>query len=461
MKKIGWLILILLLHGVIYSYSILDAQNGDEIIVYDARSAAMGNTGITAGSRLFNSFLNPANLVDLKATAGFQYGMNLLQINEKRSLPIYNSFDAYSGEATYVDNLNYYAYHSAGIFYNYSFGEMKIGAASFYHPLVSFDANYFEEIRNNENSDYNNYPPILAKNYIDSEGAINAYSGNLAFQYKDTFSLGVMISKLAGDSDWERKIIWQQEALDEISTLQDTMNLVEREYDAFQLKFGANYKINERLAIGLSFQPETDFDVSGKVDGVDVNDAVYMYYSERDSLDMIVHVDSILYSDYLLPAKMRAGISYQPRNIMKTHFNIEIEHVGWSSLNDLYDDQFNYYLGVEHVLTNSIPIRLGFSYSTKYGLHDQEGITFADKIIQPSFSVGSGFVLLNKFTVDLGLQYTNRQYEALDLFMDSYYDYPALWENYIYLDLQDRGWENPDTVKEKFLELKTSISYKW
>ena len=45
--------------------------------------------------------------------------------------------------------------------------------------------------------------------------------------------------------------------------------------------------------------------------------------------------------------------------------------------------------------------------------------------------------------------------------MDSYYDYDDLWSFPQYLNFQDRGWENPDTVNETNVELQTSISYKW
>jgi hypothetical protein len=138
-----------------------------------------------------------------------------------------------------------------------------------------------------------------------------------------------------------------------------------------------------------------------------------------------------------------------------------VEYVTWSDQNDLYEDQFNFYIGIEHVMPNNIPLRMGFNYTTSYGLHDHDGITFADKVYMPSFSAGTGFNLLSKFNVDISFEYGNRQFEALDLFDDSYYDHEELWANYQYLNLQDRGWENPDTVKETLLQLKTSITYSW
>ena len=102
-----------------------------------------------------------------------------------------------------------------------------------------------------------------------------------------------------------------------------------------------------------------------------------------------------------------------------------------------------------------------FAYETSYGLHTHDGFVFADKITMPSFTTGTGFKILNRFTVDVGLQYAYRIYEALDLFEDSFYDHSNLWVNYQYLNLQDRDWENPDTVKERFVNFKTSISFNW
>jgi len=204
---------------------------------------------------------------------------------------------------------------------------------------------------------------------------------------------------------------------------------------------------------------------------LDIEDAVYMYYSQPDSLGNAVAVDSTMYSEFITPARMKAGICFQPQNIMKTNFNCDVELVKWSEVNDLYDDEFNFFVGIEHVLKHSIPIRIGFSYETSYGLQNHNGFVFSDKITKPSFTAGTGFTLLDRFTVDIGLQYSYRKYEALDLFMDNYYwqdgDYEALWN--VYYEggvisspiIQDRGWENPDTVKERFVNLKTSISFNW
>jgi hypothetical protein len=459
-------IILLFLAANLLSYSILESISGNYIQNLDARSAAMGQTGVVSDGRLFDIFINPANLSQQESVLGAQFGANIFGDTDDRSLPMYNSFDAYSGEGTYVSNKNYFTDLAFAAYYKYSLNNFDISAALSYRPFISFKADYFEEVRNNENSNNNNYPPVLANNYIESEGLINAAAFTLAADYKDFLQFGLEVAMLSGDSDLGKRIIWSDQAHEMMLTSPDSLvdfsNNIDREFSGMQYKIGFIGKINDRLQAGFSYQPQVEFDVSGSInDSIDVENAVYMYYSDLDSLDMVVHTDSIMCSEYISPTRIRAGVSYAPQNIMKTYFNADVEYVAWSEQNKLYDDQFNFFVGIEHILPNSIPIRIGFNYTNSYSLHEHDGFVFADKVTMPSFTTGTGFNLLSKFAVDVSLEYGVRQYEALDLFMDSYYDHENLWANYQYLNLQDRGWENPDTIKERLLQLKTSISYKW
>ena len=470
MKKIFFIVLAITVSSLVYSYSILESQTGNYVLNLDARTSAMGSAGTANGMHLFDSFLNPANLGLLPDKIGAQLGLSVVQDSDNRTLPMFNSFDAYSGDATYASNLHYFNDYAAGAFYRYGFDKFSLSAALAYRPFISFDAEYFEDVRNNANSNNNLYPPTIARNYIESEGVISAISIITAFNYNDIIVLGLEASTLSGDAKWERRINWSDQANDLMlaspDSLVDTYSKLKREFSGMLFKLGLNGKISERLQAGFSYQPKVEFDVSGSInDSIDVEDMAYMYYSKLDSLGSVVHTDSIMYSEYISPSRLRFGISYTPQNIMKTYFNADIEYVSWSEQNKLFDDQFNFFVGVEHILPNNIPIRLGFNYTTSYSTHEikynGETIAFADKVTMPSFSAGTGFNLLSKFAVDISLEYANRQYEALDLFQDSYYDHAELWANYIYLNLQDRGWENPDTVKETLLQLKTSITYKW
>lgn len=465
MRSIFVIILVVSFMGSLMSYSILESQSGHYIQMLDARSTAMGSSGITNSHRLFSIFANPANLAGQQSSLGFQAGSILTGNSENRSLPMYNSFDAYSGEGTYVSNNNIYSEIPVSLYAKYEMNHISLAAALSYRPFISFQADYFEEVRNNANSDNNNYPPVLANNYIESKGVINAASLTLAAAYGDFVQAGLEIASLQGEADWKRKINWTEQAnmmmLTSPDSLVNSYSHLKREFKGMQIKVGTNFIISPRISAGLSFSPSIDFDVTGYLDTLAVKDAVYMYYTEADSLGTAVKTDSIMYSEFISPARLKLGINFQPQNIMRTYFNLDVEMVNWSDLNDLFKDEFNFYLGVEHTLKYSLPLRIGFAYETFYALYTHNDFVFADKISMPSFSAGTGFRILDRFTVDLAVKFAHRQYEALDLFNDSYYDHANLWANYQYLNLQDRGWENPDTVKERFVNLQTSISFNW
>jgi hypothetical protein len=169
---------------------------------------------------------------------------------------------------------------------------------------------------------------------------------------------------------------------------------------------------------------------------------------------------------------------------MRTWFNMDVELVKWSQMGKNYDDQYNFYVGVEHHVTNRLPLRLGFNTVNSYfrsselvtGDLDDDPSTPDEtimvytptKYISPAITAGSSVNISKRFTFDLAIAYTWREYQALDLFMDTYYDdthytglnNEVLWPN-TYIELKDRGWENPDQVRENIISLTTSLSFKW
>ncbi|MBN1948753.1 MAG: outer membrane protein transport protein [Candidatus Cloacimonetes bacterium] len=462
------IILLMLILTQLHSYSILERISGNLVLNNDARSQAMGSAGTAGGNRLFDSFLNPANLGVLPAGFVFQIQTDLLKSTEDRSLPMYNSFDAYSDDATYVSNTHYMNNFTAGFKYAHQFQDLRLAAGLSYRPVVDFSSNYEEEVRNNANSDYDQYPPAIAYNYLEGTGSIYALGFSTAVNYRDRLTLGLELQQMNGDTELNRSIVWSDWALDNIPSLAGVASQLNREFSAFTWQAGLHWKADPRLGFGLSFRPRVEFDVSGDLDGAALEDSYYAYYGYRhiyeDSLglhDEIVLTDSSAYADYSTPLTVRAGVSYEPRNVMRTWFNLDVEYVQWSEVNHLYDDALNFYVGLEHRLLDKIPLRLGFNYQTTYALHEQEGLTFANKVVTPTFSVGSGFTLWQKLEMDFSCTFSNRQYDALDLFQDSFYDYEILWTNYYYLNLADRGWENPDAVNENFLGLQAALSYTW
>ena len=471
MKKIFTILIMIILTGSLFSYSLLERETGSYTGSLDPRSIAMGSASVAGGNRLLDTIINPGNLPLMQNKLGAQFYGGIITNFDDRSLPMYNSFDAYCGDATYVSNVHPFEQLAGGVYYKHKLSNFDIAASFIYHQYIDFTSDYLEEVRNDANSDENSYPPVIAKNYIEGEGSIDAFSVVTAVKYKELATFGIRFSKLMGDANLKRRIIWSDYSFGKLDTLlTNTTNILERDFEAFQVQIGTLINIDPRLSVGLSITPKVDFDVTGIKDSVNVEDAVYTYFTSLDSLQNVIITDSLTYAEYSAPLKFRTGLNYKPRNIMRTNFNLDIEFVQWSEINKLYDDAYNFYIGVEHCLKNKIPIRIGFNYQTNYCLNDHSGLVFADKVTMPAFTAGTGFTFMENFYFDIAIEYANRQYEALDLFMDSYYwgddgAYEDLWENSYYIGLnggiQDRGWENPDTVKETFFNIQTSISFKW
>ena len=495
MKKFIIILFSAILITQLFSYSLLEREAGNYVENIDTRTAAMGGAAIAGGLRLFDISVNPANLGFLPQKLGVQTSIGILKDNDNRSLPMYNFFDGYVYDAVYASNVNYFDEYSLGIYYRKNISGIGIAAAFLHKPFINFDSYYEEEVRNDENSDYDNYPPIIAKNYFEGDGAINSSGFYAALNFEEIASVGFEISRLFGDSNLKRRIMWTETArnimvanLEEedlpagvsaYDLLPDTTNTLKRDFsDEILFKFGVQTKLSRRISLGFTYSPKIEFDVDidGSINDVDIDSLFYDYVLDANN----VIIDTLYYSDYYQeiygtyknPTKFRFGFSYEPRNIMRTYFNCDIEFVNWTDVNAQYDDEINYYIGVEHQLKNKIPLRLGFRYQTTYQKIDDDAFIYSNKISTPTFTAGSGFTFMNYFTLDISAELSKRRYEALDLFMDSYYNdsnYHTATNNYgepihfLWQNIQptDRGWENPDTIDETFIKIQTSISFLW
>ncbi len=106
MKRYLFLMLVLMMINNLFSYSILERVTGNYIGNVDPRSTAMGSAATSGGNTLFDVVINPANLGLLPDGFGFQFSYDLMTDSDNRSLPMYNSFDAYVDDATYASNIN-------------------------------------------------------------------------------------------------------------------------------------------------------------------------------------------------------------------------------------------------------------------------------------------------------------------------------------------------------------------
>jgi len=475
MKKYIVLLLMVLSIALLSAYSITDSWYGNRVLGWDARTTAMGNAGSASSARLMNSFLNPATLGYQQQGFAIAGSAANMTNEDNRSLPLYNSFDLYFDSATYSSNMNGTGNYSGIVSYNMPKGNWSFGIAAGYRPLVDYTGKYDEQVRNNRNSNNDGYPEIIARNYYRNDGRLDAMSGILSASWAPDYlmlkkaSLGVEVASLSADANTKKTIRWSDWSIQQVTNnvtvhrnvLPDYTSELKRDITGSMVKIGILASLSERATVAFQFQPKTSLSVDAKFDRYTVNADTTMHYA-------MTKQDSLMMEDYDMPTTMRFGLSFLPRNIMRTEFVADIEYVKWSDISSRYDDVYNYYFGVEHSVYGKYPLRMGFGSEVTYQTIVDNVGAYANKITTPTVSVGTGFAVSKNVMIDLSGSYSFREYQALDLFADSYYNDKTytgltsylLWPN-SHITPSDRGWENPDTVKESFYQLMTSVTWRW
>jgi hypothetical protein len=465
---------LLVLVSSLSAFSITDTYFGSRYAAMDARTLAMGGAGTFNHMRPAAFMQNPANLTAQKRFAGLSFSTMVNRAEDTRMIPLYNSFDNYIDDAVYASNINAFTDIAGAGFGSISFANLRLGLGAYHSPYASFDGNYREEIRNNRNTDNDGYPEKIAQNDINNEGGLykTGFALSLAYELADYWdlNLGLDYALMSADVKQETTIRWTDwsvQQVDDDVVLPEYTRTADWELEGEQLKLGAAFRLGPHLGLGFTFTPETTLDRSG----TDFSFREAYRNTPQDS----TLVD--LEGDYVLPSEIRLGLSYMPRNIMRTVFNLDLEMVQYSQSMDVFEDVYNIYAGVEHHVVNRIPLRLGFQAVSSYFLDSEAGVNAdgeditiytANKILTPMITGGSSVQLAKNIVLDLGFGYAWREYEALDLFGDAYYNDKiytgsnsyVLWPN-SYINLQNRGWENPDKVKESFITLNAGLSFCW
>jgi hypothetical protein len=433
--------------------SLFDRDVGEEIHCFSARSLSMGSVGVASKQGLTAALNNPATLGLLHNKFGFQLTTNITKNDEDRAYPIYDSFDSYIDDAVYVSNAHIFDKYSGGLYYNWNLAKsMKLTTAFNFAPIYDFNFEYNEEMRNNEKTDNDNEPKKIANNTFDGDGKIYAYSPSIALILENpnspitSLSLGFGASYLKGKNEIDSTIIFTDWAKERMSTGPDTSFMPDIIYSMKNECSGIRYQgglivgLGERVHLGFSYTHKTELTKKYKtrLDSV---------FSDSTFSHIVMNDTTIYY-----PTKFGIGFEYHPRNIWDTKFSVEARLVKWSDYNDLYDDVIEYSAGVEHIMHNGIPIRLGFIYQPSG--RDKE-------VTLTAFSAGTAIKLPYNFTLDLGAEIGKRNYTEKDLFPDRYYANEKLWDyNPQYEELpEDR--KNPDKIKDFMINAMATISWRF
>ena len=437
--KITLTLLLIFIAAYLSSASLFDRDVGNQQFAFTAHSLSMGSVGIASKQGVINGFKNPAILSLLDNKMGIQLTTNVTKNDEDRAYPLYDSFDSYLDDAVYVSNAHFFDKYFGGIYYNRDINKsMKLSTAFNYAPIYDFNFLYTEEMRNNEKTDDDNEPKKIANNTYKGDGNISAYSPSIAFILKNqnsvlsTLSFGFSASYLNGENEIDSTIIFtdwaKEQMIGDNDSIPDVIYKIKNKCSGMQYQGGMIVGLGERVNIGFSYTHKTELKKEYKT-----------------NLDTVWADTTIYY-----PSKFGIGFEYHPRNIWNTKFSIEAYLVKWSEYDELYYDVIEYSAGVEHIMFNGIPIRLGFRYQPSG--RDKE-------VTLTAFSAGTSINLPYNFMLDLGAEIGKRDYNEKDLFPDGYYANNNLWDT-AYSSLPvDR--DNFDKIKDFMVNVMATISWRF
>ncbi len=470
------IVTLLIVASALSAWSVTDSYFGNRVSTLDARIYGMGSAGTFNNMGVFGIADNPANITLMQKNYGLSANAFLNRNEDNRALPFWSQFDYYLDDAVYSSNLHLYDNYAGAGYAKHSFGNIGIGLGAYHKPLLNFEADYSEDVRNNRNTNDDVYAEQIALNSIRGTGTL--YQSGLAasFGYKlgdySNVNLGFDFSMLDNDISREKAIRWTDFAKEAVApkTLPDMTETDDYNISGNMMKIGVAAQLNTRFGVAATYIPKATLEKEGS------------YSYKRDAYGTTAEdlINSTIKEDYIMPTEIRLGFTYMPRNVMRTVFNMDVEYVMYSDIHERYDDMVNFYAGVEHHVVNRIPFRLGFQavnnqfliQESAYDLNNNLITVYhVNKVVNPMITAGSSVELMRNVVLDLGFGYTWREYDAMDMFGDAYYNDKTytgastnsanIWTNPQYVTLVTRGWDNPDKVRENNISLNAGISFTW
>ncbi|MCK4666412.1 hypothetical protein KAU33_06670, partial [Candidatus Dependentiae bacterium] len=419
---------------------------GEEGKLYSASSLAMGHTSIIGYRGPETIYNNPANLADT-TDLKFDLSYNMLLLSEHRSYPAYSFFDNLIGYQTYVSNQNVYPDFSFGISKGFKFGANTVGVGFAYLPVYSFNFDYLEEVRNENDPE----PMKIANNIIERTGILGSYSLGFGYKFRKLFSVGLAFNMLSGTIDNTVAVRFTDDALATVPT--DPGYTLNSTYELSGTSFtvGGNFYL-KRFHFGISYKSGAEV---GKT---------FTFMQD----DTMLNDEDLTFK---LPSSYGIAIQYLPRNGIWTKIILEYEHIAWSqfesSISDILDmgftddelakyrmlginvienlDDIDYYkLGIEHIFPTGAIMRLGFYNKNSY---------ISKNLKTVGFTAGTGFSVSDLLQINIGVDVAKRKYYTSDLFPDSLYS-----DFYGFMDpVEDRT--SQDVVEEVESTIQFSLSF--
>ena len=439
--------ILLLFFSVLFSQSNFNRLLGENIFYGDARSMGIGNTFITTSNSSNLVLSNPSKISTLPNNFMIYGQFNGRFNNERKGIIVKDFFDDVITEADFVFNQN--------TFYNTSFGgtfnrpitdNVRFGLAFANIPLVSFDYDYVEEVRGEDDGPDNfigSADPLIGYQVLKTEGEIilNSIGMSISSSHLDngTVSIGVGVNKIMPSKMKDLAYV------DTVNVTQDLSNLSNLEpfINIFDIKAEKEYFLSYSITLPILkdvdaiFSYEEDIDISS-TNYLDYQISPYLGVPTMFEFDDNDKLKYLIYGlHYNKPEKHSIGMTYQPRSPNQILITFEASSKKmkyylsqWNCSNvqgeqSICDDSYNeafleniikkeklfeFKLGFEHLLHDGFPIRAGFQYTENAFNFDATSI----------FTLGTGKNFNTTYgssnSIDFAINYTMNDYRYYDIF---------------------------------------------
>jgi hypothetical protein len=400
---IGGALLVLILATSSLAYTLLDLGMGSQMFQGSARCAGMGEVSLLCEDSPLAVALNPSLLArsnERQITGSYRF----MVVEGDWSLPVHDSFDALLGYEVYSNNLN--VYHNGDL--SFSTGtipraaNLAFGIA--YLPAYDFNYDFSQEVRD-RNTQSEPLDKVIANAFVESDGVVHGLSVGVAGGYRKRLFVGFGIDYLFGEYDMAARLANMDPAklpCWEDAPQETSESFSASDLDGMRYRLGAVYVVNKRIELAATLTSETDLEGEYTTSGGFVG---FSPWKEGTGESF-----GLKY-----PASYAFGISYRPRNDLRTIVAADVRYTRWSdaeneALEELaLDDIYEWFIGVEHLFYHDRPLWFGFLYRPSPA--DKEAA-------ESSVTAGTGIVVWG-LDVDFSIRVGWRKYREFALFDDA------------------------------------------
>lgn len=355
--------------------TLLDTGFGTPQGASTPRALAMGSVGVSLLQGSDALFFNPAVTATASGRVQADVSVTLTQANEDRLVPIFDSFQSFVDETIIAINRNTYADVSGGLLWRLPAARpMTFGVGVF--ERYDFDFDYFEEFRDPDAAS-SPRDRILQNRDFEVDGRLRSVSAGYGAEVVRDARLGLSLHRYFGDISMLRHVATPAAAdPDSLATLRQDL-------EGWGWSIGAHGRAHERVDLAVSYEGEFRLEGARALES-SVSSTAGTTRTESASEQKI---------DY--PGTLRFGVSYRPRNELRTVLAVEMARRFWESVEDSNTtnvlgqpvhlrDTWELAFGLEHVFYNGMPLRMGFRYVENYADGESE---------RSIFSLGIGYAV--------------------------------------------------------------------